>query len=139
MYADQLRDRITLQQFASTDDTGFGQTPASVPWPAVCSLKCRVTQLSSKTAVDVYGREANEDVYRVYVSDRIPRTDGETSLHRLLRKPSEAKFRFLWRGDRTITPVGMQKPAGGMHDHLADVFFIDCLETPEGVGYQDLA
>ena len=135
MYADHLRDRVILQQDTLTDDNGGGQTSS---WSAVLPLRCRVTQLSADTVARTYGREDNRLVYRVFCEDTIVRTDGERSLHRLLRKPGEAKFRFLWQGDRTITPIALQRPAGGTHDHLADVIWIDCLETPEGVGYADL-
>lgn len=138
MYEDHLRDRITLEQASYTDDTGGGQTLATDAWVPVLSLVCRITQLEAKTAVDVYGRESNEDVYRVYFGDRIHRTLGETSLHRLLRKSGQREFRFLWQGDRTISIVGMSKPAAGLHDHLANVFWVDCVEAPEGVGYQDV-
>ena len=135
VYADHLRDQIILQQNTLTDDNGGGQTSS---WSPVLPLRCRVTQLSATVSSRIYQREGAEDVYRVYCEDKIVRTDGERSLHRLLRKPSEAKFRFLWQGDRTITPIGMERPAAGTHDHLADVIWIDCLETPEGVGYADL-
>lgn len=138
MYEDNLRDRIVLEQFSSTDDGGGGQTPASDAWVPVLNLTCRVTQLDGKTAIDVYDRSSNEDTYRAYFVDRIPRTSGETSLHRLLRKPGQAAFRFLWQGDRTMSIMGMSKPAGGMHDHLANVFYVDCVEAPEMVGYPDI-
>jgi hypothetical protein len=138
MIADTYRDRITLQQVSWTDDTGFGQDVSTPPWAAVLPLKCRVVQLSGNVAVDVYGREAHEEVYRVFVDDRIPTTDSERSLHRLLRKPSETRFRFLWQGNRTMTPIGMRYPAAGTSDHHAQRMWIDCLETPEGVGYVDL-
>ncbi len=135
MYADTLRDRITLQQVTLTDDAAGGHAAS---WDGVMPLKCRVRQLSGKEVIDTYGREANEEVYRVNTQDRIPTTNSERSLHRLLRKMGQARFRFLWQGDRTITPIGMSKPAGGTSDHFADIMWIDCIETPEGRGYQDL-
>lgn len=136
MYADILRDNIYLQQYATTDDNGGGQTGT---WPIVIRLKCRVRQLSSDVVLRLYQREGHEEVYRVDTSDKIPRTSSETSLHRLMRKPSETRFRFLWQGDRTMTPIGMQRPLAGTSDHLRDLLWFDCMETPEGVGYQDLA
>lgn len=134
MYVDTLRDRITLQQVTLTDDLGGGSTHS---WDGVLSLKCRVIQLSGKEVIDTYNREANEEVYRVFVEDRIPNTNGERSLHRLLRKPGEERFRFLWQGDRSITPIGMRRPGAGTGNSTNDILWIDCLETPEGRGYQD--
>jgi head-tail adaptor len=129
-------DRILLQQVTMTDDGAGGNTAT---WDGVLSLKCRVIQLSGREVVDTYQREANEEVYRVMVEDRIPYTDSETSLHRLLRKAGEERFRFVWQGDRTITPIGMQRPGEGMsHNIVLDLLWIDCVETPEGRGYQDL-
>lgn len=135
MYADTLRDRILLQQVTLTDDAAGSNTAV---WGGVLSLKCRVVQLSGKEVIDTYGREANEEVYRVFVEDLIPTTDSERSLHKLMRKPGEERFRFLWDGDRTITPIGMQRPRAGVSNTAADMLWIDCVETPEGRGYQDL-
>jgi hypothetical protein len=134
MYADTLRDRVTVQQAVLTDDNGGGQTHT---WSAVFSWKCRAVQLDGRMLVDVYKRETNEEGYRFFGEDRIVTTDGETSFHRLLRKAGKERFLLLWQGDRTLAVMGMRKPAAGTSDHFAENFWVDAIETPEGVGYYD--
>ena len=135
MWQDALHDNLIIQQATAVDDGGFGQ---DITWDGVLRVKGRVRQLSSKEAADIHGRESNEIVYRVYSSDRISRTDGQDSLHRLLTVAGEEKFRVVWRGDRTLTPISIERPAAGRHDHVSDVMWIDCVEVTQGTGYTDL-
>jgi len=134
VYSDAFNDRLLLQQATLTDDAAGGQT---VAWQGVTSLPCYIGQLSSAALLEPYQREGHRDVYRVQFSDSIVRTDGEVSLHRLLRKAGETRFRFLWQGDRTLTPVGMIRPTPSIPE-LASMISIDVVETPEGIGYVDL-
>ena len=134
MYADTLRDNLTLQQLTETDDLAGGFTHT---WTAVLRIKCRVVQMSAEYSSRVYGRETNFMVLRVEAADRIPTTDGEQSLHKLLRKRGETQFRLLWRGDRTISPIRLQLDPSGRDNHMQNMVTIDCIETPEVVGFAD--
>lgn len=135
MLIDRHNDNVQLQQVTLTDDLAGGHTAT---WTGVMRLKGRMRQLSGREVIDTYQREANEDVHRWMTVDRIPQTDSERSLHRLLRKSGEERFRILWEGDRSMTIIGVNRPSGGNVNAAADAVYIDCIETPEGRGYQDL-
>jgi hypothetical protein len=135
MFEDKLRDNLILQQDTLTDDSGGGQDSS---WDGVLRLKCRLRQLSGKEVFEAYERQTGELVYRAYFSDRIPTTDGSRSLHELLRKSGETAFRFLWEGNRTLTPIGLHMPAAGTSDHFMGIMWMDCVEAPQGVGFADL-
>lgn len=134
MYEDILNDRVTLQQLSNTADGAGGQTG---PFVAVRSLRCRVEQLSTSEQLEPYLRLGYTDVMRVAVIDTMTRTDGETSLGKLLSKGGEDQFRILWQGDRTLSPVGVIRPGQRAYAGGPDIVFIDCIETAKPTGFQD--
>jgi len=132
MFNDYLRDSVTIQQSVQTPDGGGGQNET---WTPILTRPARVSSVTGRQKV-VYQREGFENVERVMLDDSIPRTLTKTSMRELLYAADEEQFRLLFRG-RTLTIVGVIQPSHGIHDTMANVLFVDCVETPMPVGHLD--
>ncbi len=132
MFDDYLRDHVILQQSVQVDDGGGGQTET---WTNRLTRPARVSSVSGRQQA-MYAREGYTNVERVLFDDTIPRTLGKTSMRDLLYDAAKQQFRFLFRG-RTLTVVAVIQPSHGLHDTMANVVFVDCIEAPLPMGHLD--
>lgn len=134
-YTGALTDHATLELESLSDDTMGGQTTS---WGPVAHLTGRLNKLQSAHELDAYLREGYRDIYAWYTQDRIPHTQGETSLERLLSKAGVAAWRLVLPGGRTLSPIAAIGPQTGRYGAGNGLLRIDCVETPGGVGHMDL-
>lgn len=132
MFDDYLRDSVTIQQSVLVDAGGGDQDET---WTPILTRPARVSSVTGRQKV-VYQREGFENVERVEFDDSIPRTLTKTSMRELLYASDEEQFRLLFRG-RTLTIVAVIQQSHGVHDTMANVLFVDCVEAPMPVGHLD--
>lgn len=131
-FADQLRDRATLQQSVLTDD---GKGSGTEVWTNRLSFACSARQMSTRALI-TYGRTGTENGIVFSADDQIPRTQGKNSFFDLLDEPDQRAYRIVHNG-RTMTVLGPNRPSQGMHSTMANVLLINTVEAPERVGSLD--
>lgn len=122
----------TLQRDVLTADGTGGDTGV---WTSLASFPMRLHTVSARQAF-AYKREGFENVIRVQAENRLAkRVAGHKTLRDLMMASGETKLRILFRG-RTLSPIGTKYPNDGMITGNGHVL-IDCIETPQPVGYMD--
>lgn len=104
-------------------------------WDNVLSVSACVHSLSGRE-LRAYEREGYTQVMRVQVDAGMRRVNGKDVVSDWLLDPTLEQYRIWYRG-RTLNAVGIVRPTEGVHDTMAGVMFIDCIETPIPVGNLD--
>ncbi len=127
-----MQRHATLQESVKTDDLAFGDVNS---WTSLIAVRCRVGAISSQLDSE-YRRQGWKYVIRLQCEAVLPRTvKTRRKLHELFQGGADERMRFLLDG-RTLSPISVEYPNEG-GDGPVDFVNVDCIETTEGVGYED--